>query len=169
MLIVGHYSEVFYLRQPGMSAIAAPPSIGVILCSQRQPRVCPQIAKFVLDITHERWLSLYPDVAPTANLHLIDLALWKLPMFDEPTIPSQVHHHSGYGEPHTQAWSVEIQNYQGFIFVLPQYNWGYPAAIENAIDYLFNEWKGKPAMIVNYGGHGGVKAAAQLNQVLHGV
>jgi len=55
------------------------------------------------------------------------------------------------------------------VFVTPQYNWGYPAVLKNAIDYLFNEWKGKSAMIVSYGGHGGGKAASQLRQVLNGV
>ena len=46
-----------------------------------------------------------------------------------------------------------------------QYNWGYPAVLKNAIDYLYHEWKGKPAAIVSYGGHGGGKGAAQLHQV----
>lgn len=46
-----------------------------------------------------------------------------------------------------------------------QYNWGYPAALKNAIDYLYHEWKGKPAAIVSYGTRGGGKAAAQLQQV----
>lgn len=41
--------------------------------------------------------------------------------------------------------------------------------LKNAIDYLFHEWAGKPAMIVSYGGHGGGKAAEQLRQVLMGV
>lgn len=41
--------------------------------------------------------------------------------------------------------------------------------IKNAIDYLYHEWAGKPAMIVSYGGHGGGKAAAQLKQVLEAV
>ncbi len=41
--------------------------------------------------------------------------------------------------------------------------------LKNAIDYLFNEWKGRSAMIVSYGGHGGTKAAGQLRQVLQGV
>jgi hypothetical protein len=79
----------------------------------------PQIADFVVETIHDSRLSLDQDVAPSASLHLIDLAVWKLPLFDEPTIPSQVHHYSGYGQPHTQAWGVEIQKYQGFISVLP--------------------------------------------------
>ena len=51
----------------------------------------------------------------------------------------------------------------------PQYNWGYPAPLKNAIDHLYKEWVGKPAMIVTYGGHGGDKRAAQLRQVLEAV
>ena len=46
-----------------------------------------------------------------------------------------------------------------------QYNWGYPAALKNAIDYLYHEWKGKPAAIISYGTRGGGKAAEQLKQV----
>ena len=41
--------------------------------------------------------------------------------------------------------------------------------VKNAIDYLFNEWHDKPAMVVSYGGHGGTKAADQLRQVLCGI
>jgi NAD(P)H-dependent FMN reductase len=55
-----------------------------------------------------------------------------------------------------------------FVFVTPQYNWGIPAGLKNALDYLFNEWKGKPAMIVSYGGHGGDKCAAAMKVVLGG-
>ena len=46
-----------------------------------------------------------------------------------------------------------------------QYNWGYPAALKNALDYLYRSWNGKPAMIVSYGSHGGGKGAAQLKEV----
>ncbi|RDL31160.1 uncharacterized protein BP5553_09949 [Venustampulla echinocandica] len=152
-----------------MSSTSAPtPLIGVIVCSSRQPRVCPQIAALVTS-TIENWTSTSSDSPPRAKLQLIDLAVWNLPMFDEPTIPSQIKNYCDYAQPHTRAWSQEIQKYAGFIFILPQYNWGYPAVIKNAIDYLFNEWRAKPAMIVSYGGHGGTKSAGQLRQVLDGV
>jgi len=140
----------------------SPSKIGVIICSQRKPRAGPQIATFVLQTLQS--ISLEPS-----SLTLIDLSEWNLPLFDESTIPSQVTDHSQYDHPHTRAWSVEIQRYDAFIFVTPQYNWGYPASVKNAIDYLYHEWKGKPALIVSYGGHGGGKAAAQLRQVLCGV
>lgn len=48
---------------------------------------------------------------------------------------------------------------------MTQYNWGYPAALKNALDYLYREWNNKPAAIVSYGGRGGGKAAAQLREV----
>jgi NAD(P)H-dependent FMN reductase len=56
--------------------------------------------------------------------------------------------------------------------VTPQYNWGYPAVLKNAIDHLYKEWHGKPEMIVTYGGHGGhggTKCAAQLRQIAEAV
>jgi hypothetical protein len=53
--------------------------------------------------------------------------------------------------------------------VTPQYNWGYPASLKNAIDYLFHEWVGKPGLVVSYGGRGGGKCNAQLREVLKGV
>jgi NAD(P)H-dependent FMN reductase len=89
---------------------------------------------------------------------------WPLPMSDEPSIPAN----GVYANEHTHAWSRKIAAADGFIFVTPQYNWGYPASLKNALDHLYKEWTGKPAAIVSYGYRGGVKAAAQLHQVLEG-
>jgi NAD(P)H-dependent FMN reductase len=38
-----------------------------------------------------------------------------------------------------------------FVFVTPEYNHGYSAALENAIDHLYNEWQHKPVGFVSYG------------------
>jgi NAD(P)H-dependent FMN reductase len=149
-----------------VSTIGIPISIGVIICTTRKPRVCPQVADFVIDTIESNPISS-PDITPY-KLNLIDLETWNLPMFNEPTIPSQIKDYTQYVKPHTRAWSQEIQKHSAFIFVTPQYNSGYPAAIKNAIDYLFNEWTGKPAIIVSYGSHGGGKAAVQLKGVLDG-
>ena len=51
----------------------------------------------------------------------------------------------------------------------PQYNWGYPAPLKNALDHVYAAWNGKPVAIVTYGGHGGGKCAAQLRQVSEGL
>lgn len=51
----------------------------------------------------------------------------------------------------------------------PQYNWSFPAVVKCAIDHLYQEWNGKPALIVSYSKRGGPLANAQLRQVLSGV
>ncbi len=96
---------------------------------------------------------------------LVDLAYWLLPMDDEPNIPAT----GAYVQPHTQKWSAKIAQADAFVFVSPQYNWGYPAVLKNAIDHCHREWRGKPLLVVTYGGHGGGKCAAQLKQVAEGL
>eukprot|EP00929_Paragymnodinium_shiwhaense_P102736 TRINITY_DN65959_c0_g1_i1.p2 TRINITY_DN65959_c0_g1~~TRINITY_DN65959_c0_g1_i1.p2 ORF type:complete len:148 (+),score=29.29 TRINITY_DN65959_c0_g1_i1:345-788(+) len=74
-----------------------------------------------------------------------------------------------YADPLTQRWSKAVAAYHGYIFVCPQYNWGYPASLKNALDKLYHEWFCKPVIIVSYGGRGGGKCAEQLKQVLQGL
>lgn len=53
-----------------------------------------------------------------------------------------------------------------FIVVSPEYNHGYPAALKNALDHLYQQWVHKPAALVTYGGvASGYRAAEQLRQV----
>ena len=54
-----------------------------------------------------------------------------------------------------------------FVFVIPEYNYGYNAAIKNAIDYLNQEWQYKPLGFVTYGGvAAGTRAMQMLKQVV---
>jgi NAD(P)H-dependent FMN reductase len=119
-----------------------PPTILVIMGSIRAVRRCPQIADWVIDIAEK---------SSSLKYELIDLVDWPLPMDDEPAIPET----GSYTNSHTLAWSAKVAAADAFVFVTPQYNWGYPAALKNAIDHLYKEWQDKPAVIVTYGGHGG--------------
>lgn len=128
----------------------------VIIGSTRAQRLGPQIAAWVAEIGR---------AALPGRLELLDLRDWPLPMDDEPGVPAA----GAYATAHTQAWSRKIDQAAAFVFVTPQYNWGYPAPLKNALDHLYREWSGKPALIVTYGGHGGGKCAEQLRQVLDGL
>jgi NAD(P)H-dependent FMN reductase len=86
-------------------------------------------------------------------------------MDDEPAIPA----YGDYLNEHTRAWSRKVSEADAIVFVTPQYNWGYPAPLKNALDHLYKEWNGKPTLIVTYGGHGGGKCAQQLRQVAEGL
>ncbi len=112
-----------------------------------------------------RWVAEIGQEATGLPFELVDLAEWKLPMDDEPHIPVT----GRYLHPHTRAWSEKVAGGAGFVFVTPQYNWGNPAALKNAIDHCYAEWQGKPLAIVTYGGHGGAKCAEQLQQVAEGI
>jgi NAD(P)H-dependent FMN reductase len=127
----------------------------VIIGSVRVTRIGDQIAAWVAGIGRTQ---------VEANFEVIDLRDWPLPMEGEPGIPAIIN----YTSKHTQSWSEKIAEADAFVFVSPQYNWGYPAPLKNALDHLYREWNGKPAVIVTYGGHGGGKCAAQLQQVLEG-
>jgi NAD(P)H-dependent FMN reductase len=124
----------------------------VIVGSTRARRIAPAVAAWVARLGGD-------------GTEIADLEDWPLPMDDEPGIPA-VH---DYDQAHTRAWSRKVSDAQAFVFVAPQYNWGYPAALKNALDHLYREWHGKPAMIVSYGHRGGGKCAAQLRQVLRGL
>ena len=129
--------------------------IEVIIGSTRPKRIGRQIAEWVV--------SAIP-AADGLEFELVDLADWPLPN-DEPGVPAN----HEYVHEHTKAWSRKVSAGDAYVFVTPQYNWGYPASLKNAIDHLHKEWLGKPAAIVSYGHRGGGKAAAQLRQVLDGL
>ena len=94
---------------------------------------------------------------------MTDLAELNLPMFDEPNHP-RLHQ---YVHQHTKDWSAIVEASDAFVFVIPEYNYGFNAATKNAIDYLNSEWLNKPAGIVSYGGvAAGTRATQMLKQVL---
>ena len=136
---------------------AAKPRVLVILGSTRQGRICPKVADWVAEIGRETTAGVF---------EIVDLRDWPLPMDDEPGVPAAA---GGYKNPHTRGWSRKIRSGDAVVFVTPQYNWGYPAPLKNALDHLFTEWRGKPALIVAYGAHGGTRCAQQLRQVLQGL
>lgn len=132
-------------------------NIKIIVGSVRQGRIGPQIAHWACNNIKHAGTGI--------NVEILDLSLWHLPMDDEPHLPAT----GNYLQPHTKRWSEKVAEGDMFVFVFPQYNWGYPAALKNAIDHLYNEWKGKSALIISYANRGGGKAAAQFRQVLEGI
>jgi NAD(P)H-dependent FMN reductase len=127
--------------------------IAIILGSTRPNNICTHVAE---------WVKKTIESFNKIELSIINLADWNLPFLDEPGIPAA----GSYQHEHTKAWSQRVLLEDGFIFVTPQYNWGYPAPLKNAIDYLYKEWNDKNGLIIPYGGHGGNKAATQLKEVL---
>jgi NAD(P)H-dependent FMN reductase len=97
------------------------------------------------------------------DVEVADLAEIRLPLMEEPNHPRL----RQYTLQHTHDWSARIDRADAIVFVTPEYNYGYPATIKNAIDYLHQEWQDKPAGFVSYGGiAAGTRAVQQLKQVI---
>src|ERR1700675_4314155 len=127
--------------------------VGIITGSTRPNRKSLDVAKWVLEAAQERG---------DAEYELIDIKDFELPLLDEPMPPSM----GKYQLPHTKRWAAKIASLDAFVFVSPEYNHGIPAALKNAIDFLFAEWKDKAAGFVSYGGAGGARAVEQLRLVM---
>jgi len=130
----------------------AAPEIGVILGSTRPGRNGEQVARWVLEHAQQR---------TDARYELIDLAEVGLPLLDEAMPPSM----GQYANEHTRAWAKTVADYDGFVIVTPEYNHGIPAALKNALDYLYAEWNNKAVGFVGYGTHGAARAVEHLRGV----
>ena len=120
----------------------------------RTGRVGPAVADWIIERARARG---------DFEVVVTDLAELNLPMFDEPNHP-RLHQ---YVHQHTKDWSAIVEASDAFVFVIPEYNYGFNAATKNAIDYLNSEWLNKPAGIVSYGGvAAGTRATQMLKQVL---
>lgn len=104
------------------------------------------------------------------NLHIVDPLTAPHPLGPvlDPVIPAAVKSADEYASPSVREWSRFVSSCAGFIILTPQFNWGYPGELKNALDHLSHEWRGKPVLLVTYGGHGGGKCAEQLGEVLDG-
>jgi NAD(P)H-dependent FMN reductase len=127
--------------------------IAVILGSTRPNRVGEGVAKWVFDVAQKR---------EDAEFEFVDVKDLNLPLLDEPIPPSQ----HQYAKPHTLDWAKKVASFDAFLFVTAEYNHGIPAALKNAIDFLYEEWNNKVAGFVSYGSAGGSRSVEQLRLVM---
>ncbi|MCD4713434.1 MAG: NAD(P)H-dependent oxidoreductase [Clostridiales bacterium] len=127
--------------------------IGIIIGSTRPGRSSKSVADWVFEIAQKR---------SDAEYQLVDIADYDLPLLDEPVPPSM----GQYSKPHTIKWAEKIDELDGFVFVTPEYNHSIPAALKNAIDFIYKEWNNKAAGFVSYGSAGGSRSVEQLRQVM---
>lgn len=125
----------------------------IIIGSTRPGRKAETVARWVHEIAKKR---------RDAEIELVDIQDFKLPLLDEPIPPSL----NQYSKPHTKAWAAKIDSFDAFVFVTPEYNHGISGALKNAIDYLYREWNNKAAGFVSYGSAGGARAVEQLRLVM---
>ncbi|MGA8114481.1 MAG: NAD(P)H-dependent oxidoreductase, partial [Actinocatenispora sp.] len=91
-----------------------PLKIAIIVGSTRPRRRSPAVADWVhrLGTGHAR------DTGSPVTYRVVDLAEYSLPMLDE-AVPAAI---GAYDNPHTERWAATIDEYDGFVFVTPEYN-----------------------------------------------
>ncbi|USX55786.1 NADPH-dependent FMN reductase [Lentzea sp. HUAS12] len=126
--------------------------IAIILGSTRPGRNGAAVADWVLTRAKERTGAAY---------ELVDLLDHPLPHLDE-AVPASAGRYAGE---HTKAWAARISEFDGFVFVTPEYNHSTSGVLKNAIDFLYAEWNNKAAGFVSYGSLGGARAIEHLRAI----
>jgi len=125
-------------------------NLKIITSTIRPGRKGPLVAQWISEVAKEN---------PDLQVEILDLAEINLPLMNEANHPAM----QKYEHQHTKDWSKKIAEADAFVFVTAEYNYGYPAPLRNALEYLFKEWAYKAAGIVSYGGiSGGSRAANSL-------
>ena len=114
----------------------AKPRIAVIISSTRQTRFADKPAAWLMEQVKDH---------PELDFELVDLRDQNLPFFDEPAsnlwMPSS--------DPKAVAWQERLAGFDGFFFVVAEYNRSITGALKNALDQAYNEWNRKPAAAVD--------------------
>jgi NAD(P)H-dependent FMN reductase len=129
------------------------PKIAIIIGSTRPGRVGEAVARWVHENASER---------AGVEYEIVDLLDYDLPHLDEALPPA----YGQYANEHTKLWAAKIDEFDGYIFVTPEYNHSTSGALKNSIDFLSAEWNNKAAGFVSYGVFGGARAVEHLRLVL---
>jgi NAD(P)H-dependent FMN reductase len=128
------------------------PRIAVIVGSTRPTRFADKPAQWILKQAQAR-----DDI----EVELVDLRDFKLPFFDEKAsnmwVPSE--------NPEAVRWQQTVARFDGFIFVVAEYNHSVTASLKNALDEAYKEWGRKPFTAIGYGSVGAARAIEHLRSI----
>lgn len=128
------------------------PKIALIIGSTRKSRFADIPA---------RWMLAQAQAREDMTVELVDLRDFDLPMFDEVSsnlwVPSS--------DPKAVAWQNKLAEFDGYIFVVAEYNHSITGALKNALDQAYKEWDKKPFTAMAYGSAGGARALEHLRLI----
>lgn len=128
------------------------PKIALIIGSTRPTRFADKPAQ---------WMLKQAQARDDMTVELVDLRDFDLPLFAEMAsnayMPSQ--------DAHAVAWQKKLAEFDGYIFVVAEYNRSVTGALKNALDQAYVEWAHKPMAAIGYGGLGGARAVEHLRTI----
>jgi NAD(P)H-dependent FMN reductase len=125
----------------------------IITASNREHRNSQKVSLFL-----KKFIASNFEVTPT----IADLKKYNFPIFEE-----RLKFQSNPPATLLQ-FQKEVIQADAIVFVIPEYNAGYPAVFKNAFDVLVEEWRRKPIGIcsVSSGNFGGILAGNQAQTVV---
>ena len=128
------------------------PKIALIIGSTRPTRFA--------DIPAQ-WMLAQAQARTDMDVELVDLRDFPMPFFAEMSsnayMPTQ--------DANAVAWQKKVAQYDGYIFVLAEYNRSVTAVLKNALDQAYVEWAHKPMGAIAYGSMGGANALGHLQNI----
>ena len=107
------------------------------------------------------WIKKQADAHGGLDTEIVDLRDFKLPFFDEDASNAWVPSKGA----EAQRWQKTIGGYDGYIFVVAEYNRSITGVLKNALDQAYVEWNRKPFGAIAYGGVGGARALEHLRNM----
>ncbi len=132
--------------------MSSKPRIALIVGSTRPTRFADVPAQWMLTQAQSRG---------DMEVELVDLRDHPLPFFDEMAsnlwMPSR--------NPEAIRWQQTVGRFDGYIFVVAEYNHSITGVLKNALDQAYKEWVRKPFTAIGYGGAGGARAIEHLRTI----
>jgi NAD(P)H-dependent FMN reductase len=132
--------------------MANKPKIALIIGSTRPTRFADKPAQ---------WMLKQMQARDDLDVELVDLRDFDLPLFAEMatnlSMPS--------ADPRAVAWQNKIGEFDGYVFVVAEYNRSVTGSLKNALDQAYKEWGHKPMSAIAYGSVGGTRALEHLRSI----
>jgi NAD(P)H-dependent FMN reductase len=128
------------------------PKIAIIVSSTRATRFA--------DLP-TAWIKAQAEARGDMDVEVVDLRDYPMPLFAEVAsnawAPTQ--------DPVAVKWQKKLAKFDGYVFVLAEYNRSVTGALKNALDQASVEWAKKPFGAIAYGSMGGTSALAHLRMI----
>jgi NAD(P)H-dependent FMN reductase len=128
------------------------PKIAIIVSSTRPTRFA--------DIP-TAWIKTRAEARGDMTVEVVDLRDYPMALFSEVAsnawAPTQ--------DPGAVKWQKKLAEFDGYIFVVAEYNRSVTGALKNALDQAYVEWTRKPFGAIAYGSMGGTSALAHLRMI----
>ena len=132
--------------------MSAKPKIALIIGSTRKTRFADVPAQ---------WMLKQAQARDDMKVELVDLRDYDLPLFNEMAsnawMPSS--------DANAVKWQQKLAEFDGYIFVVAEYNRSLTGSLKNALDQAYVEWNRKPFTAIAYGSVGGTRALEHLRSI----